>query len=669
MGIKKKIYNVLVARKPPIRRLYVRYKASGKSPLQRAVYLFRLNFSYYVLRDKRLSGYGSSKSRPYCGGSESGLEPHVPPEKFAEELSVFDAVSFDIFDTLILRPFAAPTDLFHIAGAETGLLDFAELRERCEREAREKRHAANGSFEIDIDDIYDHIAEYAGSDFVRAKNAELEAEMNLCRPDPYMKRVWDILREKNVRLFVISDMYLKEDFLERLLDKNGFSGFEKLLVSNNYGCSKYDGKLYDIAKEFMPKGRLAHVGDNPVSDIGRSAEHGFTAFGCRNVNDRGRAFRPENMSRIVGSAYRGLVNGKFHDGIRSYPMPYEYGYAYSGIFVLGFCNFIRGIQLRHGADKILFLARDGDLLKQVYDKLYPDDNTEYFLWSRLAAVKLCFPINTHDFIRRFVYHKCGKGYTAAELLKQMELDEIIESCTLKSTVITEKNYGQLGRFIIDNREKIAEIYDGQTRGAKKYFNETLSSCKRVLAVDVGWAGSGGAAIGALCKEWGLDVDVIGIIAGTNDSFSEQPDASEGLLQSGKMYSYCFSQRHNRDILNAHDAERGHNAFFELLLGSPSPSLKGFNADGSPVFSKNRENENNETIRLIHSGALDFCDDYARTFAAYPYMLDISGSDAYAPFLAAAADGDKYFKAVLGDIRFSFGVGTEADRIRSQMNSK
>lgn len=662
MKLKKKIYNILVARKAPIRYRYVKYKAQGKSPLKRAVYLFRLNFSYYVLKDKRLSKYGGVRSKPYSEGAESRLNLKASPEKTAEELSRFDGVSFDIFDTLIFRPFASPTDLFHIVGAETELLNFAETRELCERRAREQKFLRCGSYEISIDDIYGYMEKYAGACRAAAKDKELEAEMNLCRANPYMKKVWELLREKKVKLFVISDMYLKSDFLEKLLEKNGFSGFEKLLVSNEYGCSKNDGGLYETAKKLMPKGRLAHVGDNPHSDLSKSREHGFTAFGYKNVNECGAAFRPSEMSRIIGSAYAGIVNAKLHCGLEEYPMLYEYGYLYSGIFALGFCGFIHGIRLKRQADKVLFLARDGDLLKRIYDKLYPDERTEYFLWSRLAAVKLCFSDNVHDFIRRFIYHKCGYKFTAAKLLEQMELGGLSDECPMKDTVITEKNYMELGRFIIEHKEKIASIYGDQTLGARKYFEKTLSDSKRVLAVDVGWAGSGGAAISALCKKWGFDTRVIGVVAGTNDSFGEQPDASEGLLQSGKMYAYCFSQSHNRDIYTSHDSAQGHNAFFEMLLGSETASLKGFNSDGTPVFSENEEG-NGETVRLIHSGAMDFFRDYSERFAEYPYMLNIGGSDAYAPFLAAIKDGGRYFKAVLGECRFNFGVGTKEEKLK------
>lgn len=662
MSFKKKVYDILVAKQPPIRRRYVRYKEQGKSPAARAVYLFRLNFGYYILRDRELSRFGQT-SKTYCKGAESGLSVRETPEELAAKLAAFDAVSFDIFDTLIYRPFARPIDLFHIVGAETGLLNFTELRQYCERKARGKRFEENGTHEVSLDDIYQYMENYAGGSFAAAKEKELAAELSLCFANPYMKRVWDILRARGTRLVVTSDMYLDREFLEKLLRKNGFDGFERVFVSNERYASKYEGGLYETVKNHLQCAKLAHVGDNTHSDIEISRKHGLTPFLCPNPNTAGNIYRPVEMSRIIGSAYGGLVNARLHSGLEKYSMLYEYGYAYSGIFVLGFCRFIHEISERRGADKVLFLARDGDLLKRVYNRLYPDSPTEYFLWSRLAATKLCFEENTADFIRRFVCHKCGDNLTAEELLGQMELSEL--DYPDKSEKVNDKNYKKLARYLIADKQKVNKLYKPLNDGARRYFGETLDGCSRVLAVDIGWAGSGGAAVSQLAEKWGYDCEVIGVIGCANDSSAEQPDCSEALLQSGKMYAYCYSQSCNRNIYSAHDAARGHNIYFEMLLGSETPSLKGFNADGTPIFAE-PELGNAAVVRQIHAGALDFIADYTARFADYPYMLDVSGSDAYAPFGAAVKAGGKYFKAVLGECTFNMGVGTKEKKINRQI---
>ena len=666
MSFKKKMYDILVCKNPPILRCYLSYKNKHSSFVRRMFYLFRLNFSYYILRNKTLKGYNGYVSL-YLKDSESSLSFKESPESLADKLSEYQAVSFDIFDTLIYRPFARPTDLFHIVGARTGLLNFADVRAGCEGRAREEKHEESDTYEIDIDELYDAVNYFAGSSFVFAKQFELEAESEFCYANPYMKEVWDILKSRNIRLVVTSDMYLKREFLEELLRKNGFDGFEKLFVSNEYGKGKHDGKLYDVVREYLACEKIAHVGDNIKSDVTNAEKHGFKAFLYLNSGFVGNSYRPSGMSRLIGSAYSGIVNNRLHCGMNSYPMLYEYGYVYSGIFVLGYCRYIHELQLKTGADKILFLARDGDLLKKIYDKLYPGSPTYYFLWSRLAAVKLCAGENILDFVRRFVYHKSNGKYTAGKIFREMELENLLEGFELGDVIIDKKNVKKLEKYLLDNVDKIVEGYKSDTRGAKRYFAQMLGGSRKALAVDVGWAGSGGVAIGRLADEWGFGTEIIGVIAGTNTLSNDQPDASEALLQSGKMYAYCYSQSHNRHNYYAHDPAAGHNIFFEMLLGSENPSLKGFKENGEPVFLPN-EKDNAETVRLIHKGAEDFIDDYLAHFGNIPYMLDIGGSDAYAPFLTAICDDNAYFRAVLGSRSFnaSVGGGDEDDTVNSQL---
>ena len=68
------------------------------------------------------------------------------------------------------------------------------------------------------------------------------------------------------------------------------------------------------------------------------------------------------MSAITGSMYRGIVNAHLHNGLNEYSMEYEFGFVYGGLFVLGYCQFIHEYVQTHHIDKILFLARDGDIL-------------------------------------------------------------------------------------------------------------------------------------------------------------------------------------------------------------------------------------------------------------------------------------------------------------------
>ena len=92
---------------------------------------------------------------------------------------------------------------------------------------------------------------------------------------------------------------------------------------------------------------------------------------------------------------------------------------------LTYCSFIREYCRFHQVDKVLFLSRDGDILSQVYRKLYPQENTEYVYWSRKAAVKLMAASDRYDFFRRFLDHKVNQKLSLEEIFRPMELEALL----------------------------------------------------------------------------------------------------------------------------------------------------------------------------------------------------------------------------------------------------
>ena len=114
-------------------------------------------------------------------------------------------------------------------------------------------------------------------------------------------------------------------------------------------------------------------------------------------------------------------------------MEYEYGYIYGGLFVLGYCEFIHRYYKENDTDKILFLARDGDILKQVYEKLFPDDNISYLYWSRAAATKLMVKANRYDYFKRYIYDKVNQSISIDMILDSMNLRFMADQRSWKDT--------------------------------------------------------------------------------------------------------------------------------------------------------------------------------------------------------------------------------------------
>jgi len=683
------LYNALVNRQSGIAHRYhkIHDGASRSMTFFSWVYLLWLNFAYYVLQLRFLGRIPEvdiyESKRLNCRRSESSehLQKHLgmSVEQYADKLSAYDVISFDVFDTLIFRPLSVPTDVFYLLGNELGIMDFKNLRARAEWDARVKHNAQNGNMEINLADIWNRLQEDVGVPSEKGQKLEIEIESSLCYANPFMLQIWNRLRAAGKKIIIVSDMYLPGETIAHILEKAGYIGAERIYVSNEYHKSKADGTLFKKVREDLYSVNLSivHVGDNPHSDRDMAGECGFDVIPYQNANRNMLLYRTFDMSPMIGSAYRATVSNHLYSGLQSYSMEYEYGFIYGGLFVLGYCGFIHEYYEKHGIDKLLFLSRDGDILKQAYDYLYPEDSTEYVYWSRKSAAKLEVFYDKHDYFRRFIYHKMNQDYTIEDALHSMELDFLVKeldgwtdirsSPGLKADdKLTDRTGGLLRRFIEAKWEEVLWNYSDQNASAKAYYQSILSSCNKAVAVDIGWAGSGAMTLRQLVSEkWQIPCEMIGIIAGTNTIHNAEPDASEPFLQSGKLVAYLYSQSHNRDLLKKHDPNKDYNVFWELLLSSPTPQFKGFYrgnrmANGKPIggvaddiympalditLAFGKYDANLEGIREIQKGIMDFVREYREHFKDFPYMFRISGRDAYAPMIVASSHNEKYLKQI------------------------
>lgn len=674
MELRMALYQFLVNRKAGIAWRYHRFH-DGKVLFWRRIlsfiYLLWLNFAYYILFMKFLGKvpeveiYERKRLNTSLSESEANRieNPSLSVENFINTLKAFDVVSFDLFDTLIFRPLDKPTDVFYFLGEWIGIPDFKNIRIQAESTARQKNYIREKNYEISLSEIWVELSSMTGTSAEGQAKREMEAEAALCYANPFMLQVWNRLGELGKKRILVSDMYLPEEFLVKLAERNGYSGFDRLYVSNKYHKSKADGSLYDVVLKDFCGCRIIHVGDNPHSDGKMAMQKGIAALLYPAANKKTFLYRPYDMSYLVGSAYRAIVDNRLYCGLYSFSMEYEYGFIYGGLFVLGYCNFIHEYCKEHGIEKVLFLSRDGDILKQVYDYLYPDEKTEYVYWSRKAAVKLMAEADRHDFFRRFINHKVNQGYSIKDVLHSMELDFLIIKIQDAHNpdfnvqdLLSEKNCAALRNLISDNWDAVLSFYGEQRAAAEIYFREILSGCRSAAAVDIGWAGSGALSLAYLTEKcWKIPCSVTGIVAGTNTIYNTEPDASEPFLQSGKLVAYLYSQSHNRDLIKKHDPNKDYNVFWELLVSSPTPQFVGFyqgNQAGREKEDIYLEKEditlkfgkydpNPEGIREIQQGILDFVRDYTKCFKNFPYMSRISGRDAYAPMLLAASYDEKY----------------------------
>ena len=324
-------------------------------------------------------------------------------------------ISFDVFDTLVSRPFAKPMDIFvmlnkpftQLFGIKS-YVDFASIRHNSEERCHKIwKSLKPGVEEPRLDDIYNEISSTYGYDREKLRiieQLEIQNEIRFSFPRKSGCELFELAKSAGKKVILVSDMYLPRSCIEAVLQKCGISGYDKLYLSNEYHLTKHSGRLYRvIARDLdgIAKGRqILHIGDNYDSDVKRAQEAGFdtqhfpAAIGLFQGRNPG-IYTGKSFSKIFDIAdrytdmnlsyysYTGLrcclamVANKIFD----FPFvsfnknsdlnadPVFVGYYVVGMHIFALARWLIQQTKDKGIRKIHFAARDGYLIKHAYDIL------------------------------------------------------------------------------------------------------------------------------------------------------------------------------------------------------------------------------------------------------------------------------------------------------------
>ena len=191
MSLKLSVYNKLVNEVPGIREKYLNYKRSQKrSSFSAFAYLAYMNFQYHILRRKSVGeAFRDEKIVIRPGFSESAVINYGTPQEFADRLMEYDVISFDVFDTLVFRPFKKPTDLFFFLDKEFNYPGLKKLRMDAEGKVRSDKKNASGRYEVDLKEIWDLLEQESGIASSEGCQKEFYLEKKFCYANPFFKEV------------------------------------------------------------------------------------------------------------------------------------------------------------------------------------------------------------------------------------------------------------------------------------------------------------------------------------------------------------------------------------------------------------------------------------------------------------------------------------------------
>lgn len=314
------------------------------------------------------------------------------------------AVSFDLFDTLAERPFMDPHILFYALEQNVRRIvcnpNFRFLHWRLKAEENARKEV--GWQETDFDSIYRHFQNITGlSDelcqSVMAAEFGTETKM-LTRRDPYYRSlVWAKRLGKPVS--IITDIYYDEARIRSLLDQTDIRFFDALYVSAEIGIRKHDGSVFptylaDLYQNYgvtAKMGSIVHIGDNGHADGVMAQQAGIETVIIPRAIDRfmgsslGHIFEANKHKRhAISDFLAGLIANRFDGDAAAVPNGslfdgswFRCGYAAAGPMLVAYVQWVIRRVRAAKLTKVFFVARDGWILKEIYDRIreagiYPD---------------------------------------------------------------------------------------------------------------------------------------------------------------------------------------------------------------------------------------------------------------------------------------------------------
>lgn len=511
-------------------------------------------------------------------------------------------ISFDIFDTLILRNIFQPTDIFRIlakfAKDEFDIDDFFQKRVEGEKKARDKVKNS----EADFQEIYDEVEKLCGCNIEKIKQMELQLEMEFSVINPYMMEIWKYASEQKKIIIFISDMYLSSDFIKKLLKKNGYK-VEHLYVSNEYRKNKGSKELYELVGQELncKKTNWLHIGDNEYSDYKQAKEFGINAYHYKNVSTYYEGTKELSISESV---LIGIQNNYLYNGIQENYWN-KFGAKNAFPIYFGFAKWL--YDLTKEEDNLFFLARDGYIIKKIYDMFCKmDENTIFTNYIYVSRKVLQLPLlgtmpELDKVIRQLTDRTELDGeITLRETLYKVGIRDMDKAekymnafgfLNLDEIVSPEKLY-MAQNLIVKLSGEVRKYFSDKRKLLERYFEQEKVNCWNKLNVmDVGWKGSSQEVIEKI-----LGKDVIGYYFGTADTLSRNKFCT--------MYGWIFDDWNPTTV--ASEVYRYIN-MYELLFSAPHGSTIDYKEENEKIIPVLNDNVIfNQVIKEFQETALELC---------------------------------------------------------------
>lgn len=500
--------------------------------------------------------YGNDISKKVKSRGQDNPYFRMSYEDLKGEIDCHDVISFDIFDTLLMRRVYEPTDVFALMDRELSekcSFVFSEERKVAEQELRKK-------CEPTIYQIYAYLAKkhcLSKEESLDLLSLELEKEKAVLCVREKLKHCMEYCIRHEKKVYLVSDMYLPAEVLKELLKQYGITGYTELLVSCDYQTSKPE-KLFDILKEKAAGKRYLHIGDNKEADYDSPKRHGMDAFLIMSAVRMMECSAYENIfiysmksqsSRVMLGM---LVAEVFQDpfilsGTKGVPViadAGQFGYAFIAPLVLSFTIWLFYKIRTKEKSLLLFSARDGWIFEKAFHHLAK-------AWNLTGL-----PKDIYLMVSR----------------KALEIVEKGEDQTAR-----KKYLEYLGSFDFAKYDTVF-YFDFMSRGTCQSLLERISGQKMQGVY--------------------IQKSVSGVL-------------SKDIIQVYPYFEECSAHERDLRIFALCD-------FLECIFTSYQPSFQRIDENGDFLFEEEKRTEGQiETLKEIHAGIFRYCRDFSRIVRKLP----------------------------------------------------
>ena len=537
-------------------------------------------------------------------------------EWMKDELEGYDRISFDIFDTLLSRKISNPRAILDLVEMKIDKKykinsKFCRIRLEAETIFRMK----NPEVDCDLQQIYNEIKKISNlkDDVIdSAFNIEIEIEKKLLAPKKNILDVYNHIKNcPNKEVNIVSDMQLSIEDIETILRDNGVNNPDKIYLSSNMNIRKDRGDMWEKYVSDAKGKTCIHIGDDEVSDVQKPGDYNVKNY---HVMGNKALFQLTNMGKVIGSVDDTRVSdsvqlGLIYDKMFSDPFAYNetefnvyiqdantFGYVIFGPIVLNYILWLMIETKKIESRQVLFFAREGYLLKKVYDTVSEIYNgkiaeSEYLYVSRRALTCAAME-NEYD-----IEMSLEKFYEGNLKNLLAERFGIIDNEIKDEDIKLPDNKNKVLKVLEEKKDAILSQAYKERKAYLEYYKSNVSEKDNIIVSDIGYSGTIQYYLSKLTGK---------IYHGRYFATDEKKLAEK--IVGNTMYGYYIDNDAEQEISSS-NIHKYHLILEGILIGKDAQLVRI--EDGGPVFAEKTNNLYNSTIEEIHNGILLFANDYAQ----------------------------------------------------------